>query len=150
MIDVIVVQLVIVDVTGEDTIGGEGAGDEANWGDVMLEGDWRGDSSGANDDETDDGVAVALSANEPVLPDEVVPSSMVMNLASFWVVSGESNHLSTLSTACGFCFCSTLLMFEFCNNRDQESGMPVNSPVTASKPTWTVCSKLLGGETTRS
>ena len=30
MIDVIVVQLVIVDVTGEDTIGGEGAGDEAN------------------------------------------------------------------------------------------------------------------------
>lgn len=126
--------------TGDDAHctggGGDDDDDGGNGNDVTLVGDCSGDSSGANDDDTDDGVAVALSANEPVLPDDVVvPSSMVMNFVSFCAVTGESNHLSTFSTACGFCFCSFLLIFEHCNKRNHESGIPVNSPVTESKPT---------------
>ena len=51
-------------------------------------------------------------------------------------------------TACGFFSCSDLEILELLSSRDQEAGMPVNSPVVESNPTWTVCSKLVGVEMT--
>ena len=57
----------------------------------------------------------------------------------------RSYHLSTSITACGFRCCSSLLMLEIFSKVAQVSGRPQNSPVSALKPTWNVCSKFVGG-----
>lgn len=58
-----------------------------------------------------------------VLP-ECVVVAVVMYLELGLCLLLLSNQLSTSRTACGFFFCSCLLMFEFISKRAQASGMP--------------------------
>lgn len=55
---------------------------------------------------------------------ECVAMAFVMYLELGLCLVVLSNHLSTSSTACGFFFCSCLLMFEFISRRAHASGIP--------------------------
>lgn len=59
----------------------------------------------------------------PYIP-ECVAMAFVMYLELGLCLVVLSNHLRTSSTACGFFFCSCLLMFEFISRRAHASGIP--------------------------
>lgn len=59
-----------------------------------------------------------------ILPELVVVVVFIMYLEFGRCLLLFSNHVNTSSTACGFFFCSCLLMFELISSRAHASGIP--------------------------